>query len=72
MTGIDSEVMVHQLQVDPDYPLVKQKRCKFALKCNKVINEEIQRLINFRSIREVHYPGWLANIVIIHKKNEKG
>ena len=30
MTGIDPEMMTHQLHVDPDYPPVRQKRRKFA------------------------------------------
>ena len=41
MTGIDPKVMVHQLQVDPDYPPVKQKRYKFTPERKNIINEEI-------------------------------
>ena len=41
MTGIDPKIMVHRLQIDPSYPPVKQKRRKFALESNHVINEEI-------------------------------
>ena len=41
MTGIDPDVAVHKLQVDPDHPPVKQKRRKFAPERNKVINEEV-------------------------------
>ena len=41
MMGIDSEVMMHQLQVDPDYPPVKQKKRKFAPEKNKVINKKL-------------------------------
>ena len=49
MVGIDPEVIVHQLQVDPDHRPVKQKRRKFAPERNKVINEEIQKLIDIGS-----------------------
>ena len=65
MTRIDPEVVVHRLQVDPDHPPVKQKRRKFAPERNKVINEEVQKLLDIASIREVHYPDWLANIVVV-------
>ena len=41
MIGIDPEVVVHRLQIDPNYPPVKQKRRKFASERNRVINEEI-------------------------------
>ena len=53
MTGIDPEVVVHRLQVDPDYRLVKQKRRKFASERNKIINDEIQKLIDVGFVRKV-------------------
>ena len=65
MTGIDPEVVVHKLQVDPDHPPVKQKRRKFAPKLNKVINEEVQKLLDIGSVRGVPYPNWLANVVVV-------
>ena len=71
MVGIDPEVIVHQLQVDPDHRPVKQKRRKFAPEKNKVINEEIQKLIDIGSVKEVQYPDWLANVVVVKKKNGK-
>ncbi|KAL5808663.1 hypothetical protein ACOSQ3_029354 [Xanthoceras sorbifolium] len=71
MTGINPRVLVHRLQVDPDYLPVKQKRRKFAPERNKVINEEIQKLIDIGSVREVNYPDWLANVVVVKKKNGK-
>ena len=71
MTGIDPEVTVHRLQVDPEHPLVRQKRRKFAPQRNHTINEEIQKLIDIGSVCEVQYPNWLANVVVIRKKNGK-
>ena len=56
MTGVDPEVITHKLEVDPDYPPVRQKRRKFAPERNKVINEEVQKLLDIASVREVHYP----------------
>ena len=50
MTGIDPEVAVHRLQVDPDYRPIKQKRRKFASERNKIINDEIQKLIDVGSV----------------------
>ena len=65
MTGIDPAVMVHRLQVDPEHPPVRQKCRKFAPQCNRIINEEIQKLIDIGSVREVQYPDWLANVVVV-------
>lgn len=70
MVGIDLDIIVHNLQVDPNHPSVKQKRRKFAPERNKIINE-VQKLINIGSIKEVKYPDWLANVVVVKKKNGK-
>ena len=35
------------------------------------INAEVQRLLDARVIREVSYPTWLANVVMVKKKNGK-
>jgi hypothetical protein len=32
---------------------------------------EVQRLLNAGFIREVTYPQWLANVVMVRKKNGK-
>jgi hypothetical protein len=32
---------------------------------------EVQRLLDAGFIREVHYPSWLANVVMVKKKNCK-
>ncbi|KAK0592167.1 hypothetical protein LWI29_014403 [Acer saccharum] len=71
MVGIDPKVIVHRLQVDPDHQPIKQKRRKFAPERNKVINEEIQKLFDISSVREVKYPDWLANVMVVKKKNGK-
>ncbi|KAL5827792.1 hypothetical protein ACOSQ3_019642 [Xanthoceras sorbifolium] len=44
---------------------------KVAPERNKVINEEIQKRIDIGSVREVNYPDWLANVVVVKKKNGK-
>ena len=62
---------MHRLQIYQSYPQVNQKRRKFAPKRNHVINEEVQKLINIGSVREVQYPDWLANVVVVKKKNGK-
>ena len=71
MTGIDPAIAVYRLQVDPNHPPVKQKRRKIAPERNRAVNEEIQKLLDIGSVREVHYPDWLANVVVVRKKNDK-
>lgn len=43
----------------------------FALKRQKVIDEEVNKLLVTKFIHEVHYPNWLANIIIVKKVNKK-
>ncbi|KAJ9560504.1 hypothetical protein OSB04_005664 [Centaurea solstitialis] len=71
MVGIDPNIISHKLNVDPTFKPVKQKRRKFAPERNKVINEEVENLLKTRKIREVKYPDWLANVVVVQKKNGK-
>ena len=71
MTGISSEVIVHQLNVDPSFKPIRQKRRKFAPERNKIINDEVDKLLKIGSVREVQYPDWLANVVVVPKKNGK-
>ena len=37
----------------------------------KAINEEVGKLLQARAIREVEYPEWLVNIVLVKKANGK-
>ena len=37
----------------------------------KAINEEVDKLLQARAIREVEYPEWLANVVLVKKVNGK-
>ena len=71
MLGIDHEIAAHQLNVDPSFKPVKQKRRKLGPERAKVVNEEVDRLLKSGLIREVKYPNWLANTVVVKKKNGK-
>ena len=70
MGGIDPAVITHRLNVSPFFKLVKQKR-SFSPKRQKAINEEVGKLLQASVIREVEYPEWLANVVLVKKANEK-
>lgn len=55
MIGICPKVITYKLEVDLDYPLVRQKRRKFAFELNKIIIKEVEKLKRNGFIREVHY-----------------
>ena len=71
MGGIDPVVITHRLNVGPSFKSVKQKRRSFAPERQKVINEEVSKLLQADAIREVEYLEWLANIVLVKKANGK-
>lgn len=71
ITGKSSDVITHNLNVDPSYTHVQQKRRKLSPERNKIIKEKVNKLLKAGMIREVKYPKWLANVVIVQKKNEK-
>ena len=43
----------------------------FTQERNKAIAEEVRKLLEADFIREVHYPDWLANVVMVKKANGK-
>lgn len=36
-----------------------------------IINEEVKNLLDAGFMREVKYPEWFTNVVVVHKKNGK-
>ena len=62
---------MHKLQVDPLHQPIRQKRRKFAPERDAIINDEVKSLLGAGFIREVQYPEWLANVVVVKKKNGK-
>ena len=71
MGGINLAIITHRLNVSPSFKPVKQKRRSFASKRQKAINEEVGKLLQAGAIREVEYPEWLANVVLVKKANGK-
>ena len=71
MLGIDPSVITHRLNVHPSSKFVRQKKRMFAPKRDNAIKEEVQKLTLTKFIREVYYPNWLANMVLVKKANSK-
>ena len=71
MGEIDPTIITHRLNVSPSFKSVKKKRRSFAPERKKAINEEVGKLLQVGAIREVEYPEWLANVVLVKKANGK-
>jgi len=50
---------------------VRQRRRKFNEERCLVMKEETQKLLSAGHIREIQYPEWLANVVLVKKANGK-
>uniref|UniRef100_A0A2N9FYJ3 Retrotransposon gag domain-containing protein n=1 Tax=Fagus sylvatica TaxID=28930 RepID=A0A2N9FYJ3_FAGSY len=71
MPGINPSIISHKLNVDPSLRPIKQKRRVFAPERNNAIMEEVDKLLAANFIREVYYPDWLANVVMVKKSTGK-
>ncbi|XP_024009474.1 uncharacterized protein LOC112084555 [Eutrema salsugineum] len=71
MPGIDPQIACHKLNIDPTYKPIKQKHRKLGPEKAQAVNDEVERLLKAGSITEVKYPDWLANPVVLKKKNGK-
>ena len=71
MPGIHSSMASHGLNVSLTSWSVQQKVQRFHLDRQKIIQAKIDKLLAVGFIREVKYPDWLANMVVVPKKNGK-
>ncbi|KAL2237770.1 UNVERIFIED_CONTAM: Transposon Tf2-12 polyprotein [Sesamum indicum] len=69
--GINPEVIVHRLNIDSQVKPVKQKKRVFGIERNKIIEEEVNKLLQAGFVREIQYTSWLSNVVIVPKEAGK-
>ena len=71
LRGVSRDVIEHSLKVDPKAKPVKQRLRPMSEERKKAAQAEVQKLLDAGVICEVQYPEWLANVVMVPKKNEK-
>ena len=71
MSGINPNIMVHKLNVSSSFPPIQQKKRIFTQERDKAIAEEVHKLVEADFIKEMYYPDWLANVVMVKKVNSK-
>jgi hypothetical protein len=69
MPGVPKELIEHCLKVDPKATLKKQRLRRFAPDKREAIKKELAKLLTAGFIKEVYHPEWLANPVLVLKKN---
>ena len=71
MPGINPKIIVHKLNVSPIFSPIRQKKRVFAQERDKAIAKEVRKLLEANFIREVYYPDWLANVIMVKKAKGK-
>ena len=71
MLGIPANIIQHCLNVNPRKKPVQQRRRVFAPERNKAVMDTVNKLLAANFIREVFYPEWLANVIMVKKANMK-
>ena len=72
MPSIFEDIIQHRLNVNPKRKQVHQRRRVFAPKRNKAILDKVDKLLAANFIREVYYPDWFANVVMVKRQKENG
>ncbi|GJV65888.1 reverse transcriptase domain-containing protein [Tanacetum coccineum] len=67
MTGVPRNIAEHRLNIREGYSPVRQKKRGQAPEINKVIQEEVKKLVEAGIMKEVHYHSWLSNPVMVKK-----
>jgi hypothetical protein len=69
MLGVPRELIEHSLNVDPKATPKEQHLRRFADDRRNAIKKELAKLLAAGIINEVFHPEWLANPVLVRKKN---
>jgi hypothetical protein len=71
MSGVPRELIEHELHVDPKANPVKERLHRFAKVKKYVIKKEIARLLDTGFIQDAYHSDWLANLILVPKKNKE-
>ena len=69
--GVDPNFIYHHLNVNPSITSKKQPPRRPSKEHTDVVRDEVIKLKKAGAIKEVFYPKWLANTVVVKKKSIK-
>ncbi|CAL8991628.1 unnamed protein product [Prunus brigantina] len=69
MPGISPDVISHKLSIYPSFKPVRQKRRSYDSERYEAMKAEVDKLQTIGFIREVTYPIWLDNSVLVKKSS---
>ena len=68
---VDPSFICHHLHVDPSVIPKKQPPRRSSKNHSDAVKDEVTKLKQAGAIKEVFYPEWLANIMVVKKKSRK-
>ena len=71
MAQIDLTLASHKLNIISAVKPIGQEIRRFHLDRHRIIQTKLDNLLRTSFIREVKYPEWLANVVVVPKKGSK-
>ena len=69
--GVDPSFICHHLNVSPSVIPKKQPPRRSSKDHSDAVKDEVMKLKQTGAINEVFYPDWLANTMVVKKKNGK-
>ena len=70
--GVDPSLICHHLNVNPSSIPKKQPPRRPSKEHDSAVRDEVTKLKRAGAIKEVFYPKWLANMVVVKKKTGSG
>ena len=71
MIGLDPSIVEHHLNIKLRSRPIQQKMRRFHPWWQEAIRQGVNRLLEAGFIRKIQYLEWLANVIVVPKKNEK-
>ncbi|KAM2901602.1 hypothetical protein FF1_007573 [Malus domestica] len=71
MPGISLDIICHRLSIDPKTKPVRQKRRSYDVERYEAMKAEVEKLKGIGFVREVNYPTWVTNVVLVKKNPTK-
>jgi hypothetical protein len=71
MTGIPRELDKHALKILPGSKPVRQAKRRFGDEKRRAIDKELSKLLKIVFVKEVIHTKWVANPILVPKKNTK-
>ncbi|KAM1863102.1 hypothetical protein ACFX14_003490 [Malus domestica] len=71
MSGISPDIICHRLSIDPKTKPVRQKQRPYNVERYEAMKAEVEKLKGIGFVREVNYPTWVANVILVKNNPTK-